>query len=70
MFWAIATRVQGDKDVMIVPGAYGPDLDRTTEEGVTAKIGIDATAPLDRKEDFTRVKHWKIDEINLKDYNI
>ena len=70
VFWAIATRVQGDKDVMIVPGAYGPDLDRTTEEGVTAKIGIDATAPLDRKEDFTRVKHWKIDEINLKDYNI
>lgn len=67
VFWAIATRVQGDKDVMIVPGAFGPKLDRTSEEGVTAKIGIDATASLDRKE-FTRVKHWKIDKINLKDY--
>lgn len=67
VFWAIATRVQGDKDVMIVPRAYGPDLDPSSEEGVTAKIGIDATAPLKKKDEFTRVKYWKIDEINLEE---
>lgn len=59
--WAIATRVQGDKDIMIIPGTYGHHLDRTTDEGVTAKVGIDATVPLDKKEDFVKAEYEEVD---------
>jgi UbiD family decarboxylase len=43
--WAIATRCQPDRDVMIVTNARGSDLDPSTrEDGYTAKWGVDATA--------------------------
>src|ERR1041384_6378584 len=49
--WAIATRVQADRDVFIVPGARAKPLDPSlavTPPGVVpigAKVGIDATIP-------------------------
>jgi 2,5-furandicarboxylate decarboxylase 1 len=66
--WAVATRVQGDEDIIIIPGALGHVLDKSTREGISAKVGIDATIPLDRKKDFVRVKYWNLDKIDLKDY--
>jgi 2,5-furandicarboxylate decarboxylase 1 len=43
--WAIATRCQPDRDITIVTRARGSDLDpSTTEDGYTAKWGVDATA--------------------------
>lgn len=54
--YAIATRVKGDDDVLIIPGARGSSLDPTaTPDGTTTKIGIDATKPLDKLEKFERV---------------
>jgi UbiD family decarboxylase len=54
--YAIATRVKGDEDILIVPGARGSSLDpRATPEGTTTKIGVDATTLLDKKEKFERV---------------
>lgn len=45
VLWALATRVQGDKDIITVPGALGSDLDPSTAgEGVQCKVIIDATA--------------------------
>lgn len=68
--WAIATRVQADKDVVIIPGARGSGLEPTHElRGVTAKMGIDATAPvggLKGKFERTRIPGW--DKINITDY--
>ena len=61
VFWAMATRVQADKDIFIVPDAFGHPLDRTSRNGVTAKMGIDATKPLDRKDEFERVSWLDID---------
>ncbi|GAB6135666.1 UbiD family decarboxylase [Thermococcus prieurii] len=52
--WAIATRFQADKDLVIVPNARGSSLDPSAERSLTAKWGIDATKPLDRKEEFER----------------
>jgi 2,5-furandicarboxylate decarboxylase 1 len=49
--WAVATRVQADKDVLIVSGARGKPLDPSVPpgsgSGLTAKMGIDATIPED-----------------------
>ena len=54
--YAIATRVKGDEDILIVPGARGSSLDpRATPDGTTTKVGIDATKLLDKKEKFERV---------------
>ena len=61
VFWAMVTRVQADKDIFIVPDAFSYPLDRTSRNGVTAKIGIDATKPLDRKDEFERVSWLDID---------
>jgi UbiD family decarboxylase len=43
--WAIATRCQPDRDITIVTGARGSDLDPSTrEDGYSGKWGVDATA--------------------------
>ena len=52
--WAVATRFQADRDLVIVPNARGSSLDPSAEKSLTAKWGIDATKPLDRKEEFER----------------
>jgi 2,5-furandicarboxylate decarboxylase 1 len=47
--WAVATRVQADRDVLIISGARAkpldPSLPPTGGPVVTAKMGIDATIP-------------------------
>ena len=43
--WAVATRFQADRDLVIVRGA-GSKLDPSTRNGVGAKMGMDATIPL------------------------
>jgi 2,5-furandicarboxylate decarboxylase 1 len=54
--YAIATRVKGDEDILIIPGARGSSLDpRATPDGTTTKVGVDATKLLDKKEKFERV---------------
>jgi UbiD family decarboxylase len=43
--WAIATRCQPDRDILIISNTRGSDLDPSTkEDGNTAKWGVDATA--------------------------
>ncbi|XRO74615.1 UbiD family decarboxylase [Methanocaldococcus sp. 28A] len=57
--YAIATRVQGDKDIIIIPGAKGSSLDPSSDlkNKLTAKVGIDATMSLVKgKEHFERAK--------------
>ncbi|RLG21029.1 UbiD family decarboxylase [Methanosarcinales archaeon] len=41
--YAIATRVQADRDVFIVKGARGSSLDPSSVDGTSTKVGIDAT---------------------------
>ncbi|MFX0096685.1 MAG: UbiD family decarboxylase [Candidatus Hodarchaeota archaeon] len=57
--WAIATRVLGDKDILIIPNIRGSSLDPMgdQERALTTKVGIDATHPLDMpKEKFRKAK--------------
>ena len=44
--WAIATRMQAGSDVFIVNRACGNKLDPSSDEGVSDKMGINATVPL------------------------
>jgi 2,5-furandicarboxylate decarboxylase 1 len=73
--WAIATRVQGDRDVMIVSNARGKPLDPSlapTPVGVvptTAKVGIDATIPEGvPRERYERIAYAYADSAKVADY--
>lgn len=60
--WALATRSQPDRDMIVINGARGSDLDPSTsgDDGFTSKWGIDATAkPL--LEEFTPRHHFPED---------
>jgi UbiD family decarboxylase len=65
--WAIATRFQGDKDIIIKPDQPGSSLDPSGkhEEGkktLTTKIGIDATIPFDiDKRKYEIVRYEPVD---------
>jgi len=53
--YAIATRVSGDRDVMIITGVRGSSLDPCQlEDGTNVKVGVDATMILGREDDFRR----------------
>ena len=41
--YAIATRVRWSEDVVTIPGVRGSSLDPSSKNGVTTKVGIDAT---------------------------
>lgn len=47
VLWAVATRMQADRDVFIVPQVLANQLDPSSREGMSAKMGIDATKPQD-----------------------
>ncbi len=44
--WAITTRFQADRDLVVVSEAQGSKLDPSSNNGVSAKMGFDATVPL------------------------
>ena len=46
VMWAVATRMQSDRDLVVIGGSLGALLDPSADDrGVTAKLGIDATRP-------------------------
>jgi 2,5-furandicarboxylate decarboxylase 1 len=64
--WAVATRSRADRDVLIVSDAQGSRLDPTTNDGVGAKMGIDATTPLDAPPmRYKRIRVPGEDEVDL-----
>ncbi|MCC6891043.1 MAG: UbiD family decarboxylase [Hyphomicrobiales bacterium] len=72
--WAIATRVQGDKDIMIVSNARAKPLDPSLPQGAGvvptgAKVGIDATIPDNiPKEHYERITYAYADSAKIEDY--
>ncbi len=60
--WAVATRLQGDRDILILKDQKGSSLDPSAnpETMVTAKVGFDATMPLKGKEKFKKESYNKI----------
>jgi 2,5-furandicarboxylate decarboxylase 1 len=73
--WAIATRVQGDRDILIVSNARGKPLDPSlapTPHGIvptTAKVGIDATISEGiPRERYERITYAYADTARITDY--
>ncbi len=55
VLWAIATRMQADKDLFIIPGDFQNRLDPCAPDGTVAKMGMDATAPMD----------WDVERVDM-----
>jgi 2,5-furandicarboxylate decarboxylase 1 len=72
--WAVATRVQADRDVLIVPNARSKPLDPSLpltpgRIPTTAKMGIDATIPEDvPRIRYNRIVYFNQDKVKLADY--
>jgi UbiD family decarboxylase len=67
--WAMATRFQGDKGLVVKTGVKGSSLDPSSnpETRETVKVGFDCTIPLDRdKKDF--IKPEPAMKVKLEDY--
>ena len=66
VMWAYLTRGRVDTRAMIlddIPGFY-----RDPHKDFWGRIGIDATMPLDRKDEFVRKTVPGVEDINLQDY--
>ncbi len=73
--WAIATRVQADRDVVIVSNARSKPLDPSLPPPLhgkiptTAKMGIDATIPENiPTQRYTRIVYYHQGKVKLSDY--
>ena len=72
--WAVATRVQADKDVLIVSNARSKPLDPSLVPTpghipTTAKMGIDATIPDDvPRSRYNRIVYFNQGKVNLNNY--
>jgi 2,5-furandicarboxylate decarboxylase 1 len=72
--WAIATRVQGDKDIIIIPNSRAKPLDPSLPQGAGivptgAKVGIDATIPEGiPKEHYERITYAYAETAKVDDY--
>lgn len=65
--WAVATRFQADRDLVVVPGAQGSRLDPSSDHGISTKMGLDATVPAGADAfRFTRIRVPGQDEVDLK----
>lgn len=72
--WAVATRVQADRDVLIVSNARSKPLDPSLAPvagGIptTAKMGIDATIPENvPRNRYNRISYFNPNDVKLPDY--
>ncbi|MFD1707859.1 UbiD family decarboxylase [Siminovitchia sediminis] len=65
--WALATRHDPERDMILIPDARGHELNPVTNDGIGTKIGIDATAPYPRPWEFQRID---MRQVSLQDYEI
>src|SRR5438445_1626235 len=64
--WAVATRFQADRDLVIVAESQGSRLDPSARNGVGAKMGLDATKPLSAGEMvFKRIRVPGEEQVDL-----
>jgi len=72
--WAIATRVQADRDIVTIPDLRAKPLDPSLKSTpgrtpITTKCGIDATIPDDLpRERFERIEYAYANQVVLEDY--
>lgn len=52
--YAMATRFEASRDLILVPGARSHEYVRVSADGIRTKLAIDATVPFEQKAEFSR----------------
>lgn len=65
VLWAIATRFQADKDLLLIKRTWGASLDPSSDRGVWTMMGIDATKPLGKPYP-ERARIPTLEELNVE----
>ena len=69
VLWAISNRFQADRDLVVIANAQGSELDPSAGPGgVNAKMGLDATKPLEGFPPELRVPEEVMKRIRLEDF--
>jgi len=69
VLWAVANRFQADRGLVVIANAQGSELDPSASAGgVNAKMGLDATKPLDGFPPELRVPDEVMRRVQLKDF--
>jgi 2,5-furandicarboxylate decarboxylase 1 len=58
--YALATRMEASKDIVMVPGARGHEYVRVSNGGIRTKLGIDATVPFAERARFARCEFREV----------
>jgi 2,5-furandicarboxylate decarboxylase 1 len=53
--WAVATRFQADRDLLVLNDVPGLGIDPSSRAGRSSKIGLDATIPAEEPEKFEKI---------------
>jgi 2,5-furandicarboxylate decarboxylase 1 len=54
--WAVATRFQADRDLLVIPHTRSGGLDPSAEGGPTAKLVVDATVAAEKRQSHVRMR--------------
>ena len=72
VWWAMATRMQGDRDIFIVSNVFTSPLDPSSIQGMSAKVGIDATMTSEIRNEVVvcreRPEHLSMARQIIKEY--
>lgn len=58
--YALATRMEASRDLVVMPAARGHEYIRVGQNGIRAKLGIDATVPFAEKARFARCEFEEV----------
>ena len=59
--FAMATRMDPATDIVVIPGAFGHELNPVVKGNVAAKVGFDCTCPVPRTAEYTRLSFKPVD---------
>jgi 2,5-furandicarboxylate decarboxylase 1 len=66
--YALATRMEASRDLVLVPHARGHEYVRVGQNGIRTKLGIDATVPVEERERFRRVEFAPAERLLERDF--
>ena len=64
---AMVTRCDPARDIVIIPGAFGHELNPVVHDNMAAKMGFDCTYPVPKPASYNRVSFA---EVNIADYEV
>lgn len=59
--YALATRFEASRDMMLITGARGHEYIRVSDAGIRTKLGLDATVPIGERERFRRAEFARVE---------